>query len=116
MKNTTAIGRRAEDAAVEFLKISGHKIIARNARSRFYELDIITVSQGYVVLIEVKYRKNQNYGGGLEAISQDKSKRLSNGFNAWLCEHQEFSDFQPRIDLISVTESGVDLHLENIID
>lgn len=116
MSNTTKIGVEAEDLAVGFLAKVGHKIIARNVRSRFYELDIISTVGEYIVLSEVKYRKNSVYGGGVSAISPDKIKRLSNGFRAWLSENTEFQRYQPRIDVIAVDQSGTVEHLENAID
>lgn len=115
MKNTTKQGLAAEEAARQFLTKKGHKVIASNVRCRFYELDIISTQHDYVILTEVKYRKNSSYGGGLSAISANKSKRLRNGFAVWLSENQQFEKLQPRIDVIAVDESGLIEHVENAI-
>ena len=115
MKNTTKQGLLAEEAARQFLIEKGHKVIASNERSRFYELDIISTQYEYIVLTEVKYRKNSYYGGGLFAISSDKTKRLRNGFSVWLSENRQFEDLQPRIDVIAIDQSGRIEHVENAI-
>jgi len=116
MSNTTSIGLRAESVASSYLMELGYKILARNARTRFYELDIVAARPGEIVLVEVKYRKNSHYGGGLHSINQDKLRRLQNGFNMWLSENPDFLEHQARIDLIALDEKGNIEHLENITD
>jgi putative endonuclease len=115
MKNTTLIGNQAEALAVNFLKALGHSIITQNERTRYYELDIVSQSGEYIVLTEVKYRKNPDYGGGLEAVSNEKSKRLKNGFTMWLSENPKYSELQPRIDVVAVDATGHIEHIENAI-
>ena len=115
MKNTTKIGNRAEALAVNFLKALGHTIITQNERTRYYELDIVSQTGDYVVLTEVKYRKNSNYGGGLEAINNEKAGRLKNGFAMWLNQNPQFYSLQPRIDVIAVDATGDIEHIENAI-
>lgn len=117
VKNTTAIGSTAEDMAAEYLKERGYRIIARNHRTRFAELDIIAASKEIMVFVEVKYRKHAQFGGGAGAITQDKLRRLHNAAEVWLGEHEEFADHQPRIDAVTVEGDlpGACLkHLENV--
>jgi putative endonuclease len=47
-------GRLAEARAAEHLAISGHRILERNARTRFGELDIVTLHRRVLVFVEVK--------------------------------------------------------------
>ncbi len=72
MKNTTAVGMRAEDLAAQYLVQHGYEILQRNFKNRFSELDIIAKNTEYICCIEVKYRNSDDYGGGLGAISADK--------------------------------------------
>jgi putative endonuclease len=115
MKNTTKIGLDAEAKACEYLDNIGYKIIERNYRNRFCEIDIICANDEYICLVEVKYRKNDLYGGGFGAIDSNKQQRLQRAFEYWLAENQDYSDLQPRIDVVSVDESGKIEYIENAI-
>ena len=66
-----------EDMAVCYLKKLGWRILARNFRSRFGEIDIIAADGRSIVFIEVKYRKNDHKGTPLEAVSLYKQRRIS---------------------------------------
>lgn len=115
MKNTTAIGLKAEDLAADYLVKNGYKIIERNFRNRFCEIDIIAANTEYICLVEVKYRKNNLYGGGIGAINSNKQKRLRNGFEFWLSKADQYGHLQPRIDIISIDSSGTIELIENAI-
>jgi putative endonuclease len=115
MKNTTAIGLMAEELAADYLVKNGYKIIERNFRNRFCEIDIIAANPEYICLVEVKYRKNNLYGGGIEAINSNKQKRLRNGFEFWLSQADQYDHLQPRIDIIAIDSSGSIELVENAI-
>lgn len=114
LKNTTAIGSTAEDMAAEYLQGKGYRVIARNHRTRFAELDIIAASNDVIVFVEVKYRKYAQFGGGAGAITQDKLRRLHNAAEVWLSEHEEFADHQPRIDVVTVEGDFASASLEHL--
>ncbi len=118
-KNTTAIGLRAEDVAATYLESVDYRVVARNDRTRFAELDLIVANRDSIVFVEVKYRKSTDFGGGAAAITADKLRRLRNATEVWLAEHQEYTGFQPRIDAVFVQgsiESPTVEHIENITD
>ena len=118
-KNTTAVGLRAENIAADYMRAHGYKLIVRNDRTRFAELDLVMADREYIVFVEVKYRAHVNYGGGTGAITMDKLRRLRNAAETWLADHQEYGSLQPRIDVISVRgslESPHIEHIENITD
>lgn len=72
-------GQLGEDIAVDYLTRRGYAILARNWRSRFGEVDIIAQDGSTLVLVEVKTRRRKQgrFGTPLEAINQDKVRRLS---------------------------------------
>ena len=74
VKNTTKIGARGEDAVCEYLVRQGHEIVARNHKTYFYEIDIVSVCDGKIYFTEVKYRKSDLAGGGLMAIDVKKQR------------------------------------------
>lgn len=69
-------GQIAETKVSEFLLNSGHQIIARNHRTRFYEIDIISIFQQKIYFTEVKYRKNSDHGSPLEFITKSKQQQM----------------------------------------
>jgi putative endonuclease len=54
----------------------GFRIIARNWRCRLGELDLIVERDGLVVLCEVKARRGSRFGGGYEAVTALKQRKL----------------------------------------
>lgn len=69
-------GGDAEACAAAFLEAKGLKIIARNYRCRFGEIDLIARNGATVVFVEVRARTSQAYGGAAESITPAKRKRL----------------------------------------
>ena len=84
VKNTTKIGARGEDAVCEYLVRQGHEIVARNHKTYFYEIDIVSVCDGKIYFTEVKYRKSDLAGGGLMAIDVKKQRQMRYGAEAFL--------------------------------
>ena len=102
--NTTAIGTEAELVARDYLEQRGMKCLDQNARTRFYELDLVMRDGSDVVAVEVKYRRNADFGGGEAAISPKKKWRLQQGIMQWLEQHgYEDTSQNLRIDVVVVT-------------
>lgn len=74
---TKSLGDRAEDIVVEYLQREGHAILERNWRTRFCEIDIISRQGQTTYFTEVKYRKNDDFGGSEYAISLMKLKQMA---------------------------------------
>lgn len=73
---TKKIGDAGENVATEYLKSQGHDIIERNWRTKFCEIDIISHHNGTIYFTEVKYRKKDDQGGGLAAITAQKQRQM----------------------------------------
>jgi Holliday junction resolvase-like predicted endonuclease len=54
----------------------GHEILARNYRTRFYEIDIISRFGDKVFFTEVKYRQSAKYGDGISYITPKKLQKM----------------------------------------
>ena len=76
VKNTTSIGVKGEEAVSEYLVRQGHRIVARNFRTYFYEIDIVSVKDEILYFTEVKTRKNDYAGGGIAAINMKKLQQM----------------------------------------
>ncbi len=71
-----AIGYDAETKAAEYLTTKGHKIVARNWKTRWCEIDIISENEGALYFVEVKYRSTAKTGNALSAITPAKLKQM----------------------------------------
>ena len=71
------LGERGEDAAARFLRRHGYKILVRRFKSRAGEVDIICRHKDWLVFVEVKTRKSDNYGAPSEAVTREKQQHMS---------------------------------------
>lgn len=110
MKNTTAIGNLGEESACEYLQKFGYEIVERNYRSRYGEIDIIAKKNKFLVVIEVKKRKNTSYGRACEFVTPIKQEKIKNTFLMYLTENK--IDLQPRFDVIEINNNILN-HIEN---
>ncbi len=75
-KNTTKIGSMAEAKVAEYLMSIGHKVVARNFKTKMYEIDIVSILGNKIYFTEVKYRKDNFAGGGLAAVDNRKLTQM----------------------------------------
>lgn len=70
------IGLQAEQWAVRYLKQQGLMLVTQNYRSRFGEIDIIMQDKGVLVFVEVRLRRNGDFGGAAASIDARKQQRI----------------------------------------
>ena len=75
-KTAVSIGISGEETAVKILKKHGYKIIERNYRIRQGEIDIIAKDGEYTCFVEVKFRKNDDFGDPGDFIDERKHQKL----------------------------------------
>lgn len=102
------IGRVGERLALEHLERLGLRLIARNFRTRFGELDLIVCDDATIVFVEVKTRRADALAGPLEAVSPRKRRQVRSMAAAWLVEAPDRPRARDlRFDVVGVT---VDRH------
>jgi putative endonuclease len=72
----TTRGAQAEQLAAQYLQQQGLKLVVQNYRSRFGEIDLIMHDGATVVFIEVRLRRNADFGGAAASIDARKQKRI----------------------------------------
>ncbi|ABO22098.1 YraN family protein [Shewanella loihica] len=93
-------GQQAEDRALAYLEQQGLKLVERNVRYPFGEIDLI-MRQGHKwIFIEVKYRQSKQFGGALQAVSRGKIARLNRAASHYMQLNQ--IDAQCRFDLLAI--------------
>jgi ribonuclease HII len=73
---TKVIGDTAEDVACDYLVRLGHKILNRNWKTKYCEIDIVSKKGDTIYFTEVKYRKTNQHGDGLEVITRKKISQM----------------------------------------
>jgi putative endonuclease len=69
-------GRLGENLAVKHLQSIGYKIIRRNFRLKYGEIDIVAVKDSCLFFIEVKTRWSRKFGSPQEAVNARKLTRI----------------------------------------
>jgi putative endonuclease len=97
------IGTLGEELAVEHLTSLGLRVLSRNWRCRYGELDIICADDlsRTVVFVEVKTRTSDQFGGVQEAVTPHKVRRLRRLAGLWLAT-QVNSWASVRIDVVGI--------------
>ena len=72
-------GLHGEVLAAEFLTRRGYRVIDRNYHSRYGEVDIIALSDAYIVFVEVKVRQAGGKLHPLETVSPSECRKLVSG-------------------------------------
>jgi putative endonuclease len=77
-------GRAGEEAALRVYVGQGFRQVARNWRCGLGELDLVVERQGLLVFCEVKARSGSAFGGGYEAVTWSKRRKLRQLAEAFL--------------------------------
>lgn len=113
--NNLELGKVAEESAAKFLEKSGYRILKRNYRTRFAELDIIAKERGVICFVEVKARRTDRFGLPQEAVSRLKQLQISKAALAFLKENK-LLEHKARFDVVSVSYCGNDARFNLIKD
>jgi len=75
-ETTHVIGQQAEDKAARFLEKRGLLVLTRNFRCRGGEIDLICRDRNALVFVEVRMRRNLDFGGAGASITLTKQRRI----------------------------------------
>jgi putative endonuclease len=81
------LGAEAEALAAIFLQQQGLKLVEKNYRCRFGEIDLIMRDGKQLVFVEVRLRSNANFGGAAESITSKKQQKLRLTADHYMMEH-----------------------------
>lgn len=118
-KRRVNLGRSGEQRAVEYLQNKGYKILERNFRSKFGEIDIVALDGNFLVFIEVKTRWSKKYGLPEEAVTPTKIRSIIKTGKYYKLLHSQTPDLM-RIDVIAIELDSKGKfheirHLKNVI-
>ena len=77
-----------ESLAAAFLERQGLKILERNYRCRFGEIDLVASGDAVLVFVEVRARRTDKFGGAGASITAAKQRRLVATARHYLAAHR----------------------------
>lgn len=105
--NKRSVGNIYEDKAVSFLRANGVKVIERNFRSRYGEIDIVGHDGDYYIFFEVKYRKTGTAGNPVEAVNARKQYRISRVADYFRVYRKLKDNDNVRFDVIAILDKEI---------
>lgn len=101
-----ARGSEAEDRAAQLVRNAGLMVLARNARFRGGELDLVALDGEHLVVIEVRRRTPSRFGSAAESITPRKRARLMHAALAWVQAHPAHQHRPLRFDVVAFDGDG----------
>ena len=103
------LGDRGEQVVVDYLVTAGHEIVARNYKTKLFEVDIVSRKDRALYFTEVKYRGSNDFGEALDFIDKKKQQKMHLAVAGFLAANPEYADFRPTLAVAAV---GKDFKLE----
>ncbi len=112
MGRTQDIGNAAEELACDYLQQQGLRLRERNYRTRLGEVDLILEDGETLVFVEVRYRRQDRFGDGLESVDRRKQDRLVKSALYYLQQHPRLARRPARFDVVAVRPDGDRPHID----
>lgn len=98
-------GEAAERLAERHLEAAGLEVLARNYRCRAGELDLICGERGTLVIVEVRQRSRQDFGGPLASVGRLKQRRIVLTTEFFRMHSRQWSSSPVRFDVVALLGS-----------
>lgn len=103
---TATIGANAEKQALQYLQKQGLQLITTNFSAKTGEIDLIMQTKDTLIFVEVRYRKNSNFGGAAASITRQKQHRIIRTANLYLQKYP--TSLSCRFDVIAITANQLE--------
>ena len=108
-RKSAELGRTAESIAEDFLRSRGLRILVRNFRRRLGEIDLVACDESILIVVEVRTRSSDRFGGPLESVDLGKQRRVALATALLLRRFPKLAQLQVRFDVVIVS----DVHARN---
>jgi putative endonuclease len=109
------VGKVGEEAAVQYLCQQGYRIVERNYRCRFGEIDPIARDGKTLTFIEVKTRRSQRFGPAAAAVTLEKQRHLIKASQLYLIQKRKAYELC-RFDVVTIELGAQEPRIELIKD
>lgn len=105
--SSVSVGQTAESKAADFLTAKGYKVIERNWRTRWCEIDLVIEKGGTIYFVEVKHRTSIHQGAGMEYVTKRKLEQMSFAAQLWVAQH----NWEAAYELSAIEVSGSEFEI-----
>ncbi len=106
-KSNQILGQKGEEIAANYLTSHGYRLVTRNFKARYGEIDLIALDHGALVFVEVKTRVGRQFGLPEEAVTPRKLNEVIQTSKYFKHLHPELPE-SLRIDVIGIELDGSD--------
>ena len=100
MGRNNLAGAWGEAQAAEFLRKKRYEVVAAGFRSRFGEIDLIVQDRKFLVFVEVKLRKTDDFAKAMEYVDRRKQDKIRMTASMYLSQNP--TQLQPRFDVVEI--------------
>lgn len=96
-------GRQAEQQAAAYLTRQGLRLVTKNYRCKYGELDLLMKDNRTLVVVEVRFRSTARYGSAVESITPRKQSRIIAATQHYMMKNKINSAI--RFDVVTITDN-----------
>lgn len=108
--NKRGVGKEYEQLAASALEKRGLQILEMNFQCVFGEIDIIARDENMTCFIEVKYRSNDFFGTGEEAVNAGKQHKIRKTADYYRMTHGFGEENDYRFDVVAIGKDKMIWH------
>ena len=112
---TQALGEVGERIAERWLTRSGWRVLHRRFRNGHRDIDLVVEQNGTVAFVEIKARRDDHFGGPVEAVNWQKRIELSRSARIWIDRHGKSGETY-RFDVIGIIVSTGHVRVRHVPD
>ena len=101
-----AIGLLGEELALAHLVANGLRLLTRNYRCKLGEIDLVMLDGQTLVLVEVRYRSGNSYGGAAASVDWEKQRKLVRAAEHLLMKRADLRRYPARFDVMALSIDG----------
>lgn len=112
------LGKHGEGIAKKYFESLGYELVAENFRYERAETDLVFKDEKkkQLVFVEVKTRRNKNFGEPEESVNTKKQGQMIKSAEGFLLNNPLYADYEKRFDVaaIMITSGKEEInHIEN---
>jgi putative endonuclease len=105
--NKPGAGRDGENRAAAFLERAGMRILVRNFRSSFGEVDLVALDRETVVFVEVKNWSVYTFDSLSYGINPKKQRRIIETAKYFLSVNRKYNGMAVRFDVVFINSDNI---------
>lgn len=98
-------GESAEQQALKYLQQNGLKLVCSNFRCKQGELDLVMRDGEALVIVEVRFRQSEQFGGALASVTAQKQARIVAATQHYVIINR-LSHLAIRFDVVALSGAG----------